>query len=357
MVKRKLKNSIKLKAFITALILVFVVFLLLNGKSHSYEMSYTIGDVKVIEKYDNKDKYYTFNIKYLDIDTNIFSLASYNKSRHLIKDINVTNVNNNICLDFSTKGIALYPICHNNEGYYTKYIDNDTIFKEQDSYNNVLIDNLNNYTYLLWNYNGFMYINNKSKYNIDLFKKDTYNLNLFYQYNNYMLIPDYNQEWTFDRLYMININNGKTNSFKMRFPVYFDSYFLGNQNDNVYIFDRKEEQEYYFDIKKDDIFKVGNKVLINNKWENVSKQKLKNKEVLFVNDKVFDYYLKDDVLYATGDLKITNRKIDSLVKVDGLNAFYLSDGILYMFNPLKGEKSVLKYSEWEFNSNNMIFIY
>ena len=62
-------------------------------------------------------------------------------------------------------------------------------------------------------------------------------------------------------------------------------------------------------------------------------------------------------MYAYGDIKVSNRKIDTIVKVDNLNVFYLSKGVLYMFNPLEGEKAIIKYSEWEFNSNNMIFVF
>ena len=36
--------------------------------------------------------------------------------------------------------------------------------------------------------------------------------------------------------------------------------------------------------------------------------------------------------------------------------YYISKDTLYYFNPLYGEKPLLKYSEWEFNNTNMIFI-
>ena len=357
MVQKILRKNKKLIRFITILLSVFVLFLVLHNKSHNYEMEYNIKDISVIEKYEDSSKSYQFNIKYQDMETSVIAIANYSKSRHLIKDIDIINDDNSVCLNFITKDISLYSICHNNEGFYSPFLNKEAIFKENDTYGNIAIDDISNHTYLLWNYKEFIYLNNGKKSNIRLFGKDRYNLGLIYQYDNYLVIPDYDQEWLFDRLYILNANNGKVSNYELRFPVYFDSYFLGNVKNNVYIYDIKEEQEYYFDLKKEDINKTMNRINVNGNWENVTKQKLKNKAVTFVNDQVFDYYLKDNTLYAYGDIKVSNRKIDTIVKVDNLNVFYLSKGVLYMFNPLEGEKAIIKYSEWEFNSNNMIFVF
>ncbi len=67
----------------------------------------------------------------------------------------------------------------------------------------------------------------------------------------------------------------KTKDFKLRYDVYFDSYFLGDYKDKVYLYDYKNELEYYFDLKKYDIYKTKYQIMNNGKWENVTNQKLK----------------------------------------------------------------------------------
>ena len=352
----KRKNNIKLLGLIIILITLFVIFLVFHKNAHSYEMEYNINDIKVLEKYNNDDKYYLFNIKYKDIDTNIISLEKYTNSRHLIKDITIKEEKDGLCLLF-TSGLDLYPICHNNNGYYSYYVDKQDDFVINDKYNNINIKDLNNNTYLLWNYNSFIYLNNNTKKTIDLFNKDTYVINLVYQYDNYLVIPDYNKDWISDRIYVINASSGKVFDYLLRFPIYFDSYFLGRDKDSVYIFDKKEEQEYYLDIKNKEIYKTSNKILVNGKWESVSTQKLKEESARFSNNIIVNYYIDNDYLYMTGNIKISNRIIDTIVKVDNLDVYYLSNGKLYMFNPNYGEKALLEYSEWEFNNKNMVFVF
>ena len=37
--------------------------------------------------------------------------------------------------------------------------------------------------------------------------------------------------------------------------------------------------------------------------------------------------------------------------------YYLKDDELYHYNPIEGEELLLSYFEWNFNLENMIFIY
>ena len=54
---------------------------------------------------------------------------------------------------------------------------------------------------------------------------------------------------------------------------------------------------------------------------------------------------------------ITNRNVSELVKVDGLNIYYISEDILYKYNPFDGEQALLKYSEWNFNHKNFLLCF
>ena len=353
------RSNIKVYIFILVIIVLFVTFLLLHNKPFNYAINYNINNVLITEKYENEGNYYNFNVIYEDINIDIVSFDKYTNSRHLINDINIISSNGDVCLLFDSI-ISIFPVCHNSNGYYSYYIDKKATFKENDMYSNIKIDDLDNHSYYLWNYSEFIYLTNKKENEyakIKIFNKDIYDLGLYYQYGNYLIIPDYNQEWMFDKIYIFNSNTPSWKEISLRFPIYYDSYFLGNDGDKVYIFDRKEEQEYILDIKKLDMYKTTYKVLNNDNWENISLQKLKNKEIEFSSNKIFDYYLDNDILYGSNNIKMSNRIIDTIVKVDNLDVYYISDGILYTFNPNTGEKALLKYSEWDFHFNNMVYIF
>ena len=232
-------------------------------------------------------------------------------------------------------------------------------FKEKDNYNNIKINTLNNNIFLLWDYKEFVYLNKDKYTTIKLFNKDVYNLNLIYQTNKYLLVPNYNENYQFTKLNIINAETTKVKEVKLRYELYFDSYFLGDYKNKVYLYDSKNELEYYMDLKKNDIYKTTYKINNNGKWENTSNQKLKNNKMSFVKDKIINYVLDNNKLYVelTNNYLVTNKKVDKIIKIDELNVFYISKDTLYQFNPYDGEIPLLKYSEWEFNNNNMIFIF
>ena len=180
-----------------------------------------------------------------------------------------------------------------------------------------------------------------------------------YQTKDYLLVPDYNNDYQFSKINLIAFKNAKVSEIKLRYDLYFDSYFLGDYKNKVYLYDNKNELEYYIDLKKKDIYKTDYKINNDGKWESVTNQKLKNNKLSFTNTKYYNYTLKDNKLYGTfkKDYLVTNKDVSKIVKVDNLDIYYISKDTLYYFNPLYGEKPLLKYSEWEFNNTNMIFIY
>lgn len=350
----------KLVLLICSLVLIFTIFLIMYFRPHSYSDEYKINDCLVKESYDKKNKYYSFVFNYKDKDYNVISLDKYTTKRHLVDEVKIRENDEEVCLNIETHNVTLHSVCSNNNGYFIK--EKIEEFKENSSYKNIKISNLNDKTYLLWNYRNFIYLNNKKQEEISLFNKDIYNLNLVYQMDNYLLIPDYKENYKFDKIYYINSNNGKVKDIDLRYEVYFDSYFLGHDKSKVYLYDIKEEQEYYIDIKKDKIYKSKYQLLINNKWEKTTNQKLKNDKLKFYNDKLVEYILKDNKLYlkmidSDVDYLITNKEVTKIVKQDNFDVYYISKDTLYYYNPIDGSIPLLKYSEWEFNNNNMIFIF
>lgn len=351
----------KLGILIISLVSIFIIFLYMYFHSHDYSINYEVNDIAVKEEFIKSKGLYKFIFSYDDINFEIISKNKYSNKRRLVTDITATNNDNNVCLDFKTDYVNLYPLCFDGKNYYTKYID-DAIFVTNSTYENIKINELMDKTFFLWDYHNFIYLNSKKQNKIALFNKDIYNLNLAYQDDNYLYVPNYEQDYIFDKLYYINKSNGKVKDIKLRYEVYFDSYFMGHEKNKIYLYDIKNEQEYYVDIKNEKIYKFGNKILKNNKWENVSTQKLKNNKLTFINDEYFNYVLENNKLYGRAegsDIKflVTNNNVTKIVKTDGLDVYFLVKDTLYYFNPTTGTKPLLKYSEWEFNNENMIFIF
>ena len=347
---------------VIVIILLFTLFMYFYLRKTSYELEYTIDDFKILEKYNKDLETYYFNITYQDKTYNLVSLDKYTNKRNLIKEIIATEDNENTCLSFKTTDITLYNICSNDNTYYLENINKISEFNEKDSYSNILIGDIDNLTYLLWNYHDFIYINNKDHKKITLFDTDIYNLSLNYAYDNYLIIPDYEQDYIYDNVDVINTNNGKINNIKLRFEVYFNSYFMGHYKNKVYLYDLRENQEYYIDMKKEEIYKTDREILVDGTWENVSNQTIQKTKPTFSKKRNVTYILDDNKLYQsipnTDELTlVSNRIVSALVKVNNLDAYYISGDILYKYNPYDGEIALLKYSEWNFNYQNMVFIF
>lgn len=357
MVMQKKTNKKKLLNLIIFLAVIFIIFIYFLNASHNYNLEYNINDVKVNENYHKKEKYYSFIFTLDNKEYEVISFDKYTNKRKLVEDIKITKNDDNTCLSFKSKNINLYDVCSNEEEFF--YPNNSNEFKKNDIYKNIQIVSLENHTFLLWNYHEFVYLSPKKNTTISLFNKDEYKLNLIYQTKDYLLVPDYNNDYQFSKINLIAFKNAKVSEIKLRYDLYFDSYFLGDYKNKVYLYDNKNELEYYIDLKKKDIYKTDYKINNDGKWESVTNQKLKNNKLSFTNTKYYNYTLKDNKLYGTfkKDYLVTNKDVSKIVKVDNLDIYYISKDTLYYFNPLYGEKPLLKYSEWEFNNTNMIFIY
>ena len=79
---------------------------------------------------------------------------------------------------------------------------------------------------------------------IKLFDKDIYDIPLATKINEYILIPDYEQEYSFNRIYIINTENNKVDKWKLKYEISFDSYLLGINDKSVFILDKKNKREY-----------------------------------------------------------------------------------------------------------------
>ena len=347
---------------VVCLILLFSIFIFFYFREYSYELEYEVNDIAVSERYDKDLSAYNFKINYNDKIYELISLEEYTNKRKLIEDITVSEEDDEICLSFTSNSLNLYSICSNSNGFYMANTTDQADFVSNDSYENIRINELDDKTYLLWNYHDFIYLKNNTKEKLTLFSKDIYNLSLIYAYDNYLLIPDYEQDYLFDKIYVIDANRARVNSINLRFDVYFDSYFLGNDEDDVYIYDLRENQEFYIDLNKEEIYTSKNQILVDGNWEDITNQTFQNERPTFSETNPFTIYLKDSNLYmqlldGENEILLSNREVSEIIKVDDLNVYYISGDILYKYNPYTKEEAILQYSEWNFNHNNMVFIF
>ena len=343
---------------IIIIIILFIIFNYIYFRKASYKLEYQINDFNIVEEYNKEMKAYFFTITKKDKEYNLVSLSNYTTKRRLINEIEVEDS----CLNFKTTNINLYSICNNEDEYYLKNINDSDNFTKESSYENIEIDSLENNTYLLWNYHDFIYINKEKEKKFSLFSKDIYNINLIYQYNNLLLIPDYEQEYIYNKIYTINTDKAQKSTINLRFEIYFDSYFLGDYKEKVYIYDLKNNQEYYIDMKEEKLYKTESEILVNNKWQKISSQTFKNDKPTIEQDLPVSYILENNKLYikvynSDNLILASSKEIKQIVKIDNLDVYYISEDTLYKHNPIDGEKALLRYSEWNFNYKNMVFIF
>lgn len=362
------KKKIKKIVFIIILILLIIIFFYIRYKPYNYEKKYTINNYKIIEKYDIKTEEYTFFINSNNKTYAYRFNSKYIRNKELIKKINAYKNADEVCILPISENLMFYPLCIKGEIIYTYNLsknqisdyDYKKIQEKNQNYNKININYLNSTNFLINNYNEFIYINEEGLKNIKLFNKDVYRFNLIYQLNEYVIIPDYNEDYYFDKLYLINLKNGKIKEIGAKQKISFDSIFLGDYKNNVYLLDKKEKKEYRININKEKIEVIEFLILQNNKLKKTSYKDIINNNLYFDNKENENYEIIDNQLYQIIDdykILISNKEVDKIIKEIDNTIYYLSNEELYMYNNNNGEILLITNFEWNFNNTNMIYLY
>lgn len=356
--------------FFTGFLVLFLTFIIILIKPKNYTTNYKIKNFNIKEEYDKKASTYSF---YID-DGIVFNYKvkhNYVHKRALISKIKFIENNKTFCISFTLFENQITPICHNGKEYVSYHLIND---EKINNYFNIKLENkvvdkkykkINIYNdkvvVAVWNYKGFDVIKGNKYKTVSILSKDAYDTSLIYKIDNLIMIPDYDNSFYFNKLYIFNINTLDVKTWNIEYNIYFDSYILGDYNKEIYLVDRKEQREYSINLTDKKISVVNEPFIINNSKESISINKLINNYYKFNKKNVLNYVLDNDKLYyyynvnykvLCSDLK----NIDIIDVIEG-NVYYLLDYELYRFNIINGEQKLLSKAEWTFNSLNKIFMF
>jgi len=374
-----------------------------RGNNDNYELrdSGLIFNIKEQSYFKDKINNYSYEI---EINNKVFKFQIFHnfyKQNKIIEKIKYYKDDNYECIlpIFKNDLILVDMMCLNNDiiTYYHDIKDNEQLtefIKTIDEYdiklnndNYQIINNLkvyknnllDNHYIGITNYKGIYNISSKfnsTVYNISLFNKDTYNQKLGVFVNGYYVVADYDDNYTFDKLNIVDLINLKIDQILVD-NISFDSYIQGVVDNKIYLYDKDEKVQYEIDIDKKSINK--NRVIkYYNKgvWLELSIIDADN-EVKFIYDEnkyenhkyvkidkygidVGYYYLykkngnKYDV-YKT-DLNLENQ-ITYLFSTETIDTVYYLDNYIYfinknqiqVFNDVFGVKTLVEYDELEFN--------
>ena len=366
------KTKLKRRFYLLVFVLLIVVISCYNFfKVKNYSKEYSRDDVLIKESYNKEQNSYLFNFNYLDEDYVYALYKDYSWQKKLVKKIDILKNDNETCLVIKSDYLNFYPLCRSNGEQISYLLTSEEMksnfnlpninYEEETKYNDITIYNYFYHNYYLWNYRGFDYLSSTKNEKIDLFDKDVYDPKLIIKTNNYLFVPDYNSNYYFTKVYLINALNGKVSTWDLDKTIYFDSIVLGVIDNEVYLLDKHEDIEWKLNLAKKKIEKIGSKnkngLFYDNEWLKLSLNKIsEEKEFKGLNSITFssDKGLKANIL--DNYIKLKNED----VKIIGFNydtVYYLIDDVLYEYSFTFGEVKLLSKFEWNFNNLNTIFIF
>lgn len=359
----------KRKTFFIIVILILFLNFFLNMIPNSYKKVYKTNKYKVTEEYNKKNKVYNFTIVNGSDSFKMTIKKKYITKKRLITKIKKIKINNGYCLVPTGKKLDFYPVCIQNGTYKSYHLIYElkgkiskSYYKEvktiDKSYDALDVNYLNKKKYLIWNYRYFYYLDNKKVEKIHLFDSDYYQIDLATQINKYLFVPNYDEGFSFNKAYVINMDNGDLEDWDLNIDISLESRILGVYKKSIYLLDEKNEVLYEIVPHKMKIRKVEGKILEGNKFKKYSIKDIINNNLSFNYNGDYNYTIKNNMLYLeNSNTLLSNNHVSKIIHKDNDTVYYLVGDNLYMFNPLYGNVLLINNFEWSFNNNNMIFIY
>ncbi len=351
--------------FIFVIILVFL-FLLFSKRTKNYELSYIDNDFQIKERFVKEEKQYYFNISRENFNYDFVINHKYSTKRKIVKKINEIDKDDYKCISIQVFDYETPYICNKNDEYVDAFSlgikDSVQEDKEIKNVDKIAVFN-NKYEYYIWNGYGISSILDNKEYKF--LKKESYDNNLSYKMGNYLIFADYDSTREFNKFFVFNCETKKVTEWNFEESISFNSYFMGDKDGYIYLFDKKNKIQYKLNVEKETISITSDNegaLFFDNEWDTIGLNKLVYNNVYFKDTNMINYSINGDKVYYNyqgSDKNILFDQDEKLTYVDIQNndAFYLKKDTLYKYNIDEGKTKLLSYFEWNFSYSNKIFIF
>lgn len=397
--------------FIAYLGIQFIFYWFSSGQDNVYEIESkgSIFEIKEVSNFTSKVDSYNYTVT---VDNKVFWFEifhDYGKASQVLTDIHYDKNNNCILPIFKDNLVLIDMICLNDNEYnfyhnikgQNESLDNFVLDIGQynieqfsDNASASLIEQLNVYKSNLIsdhyigfnNYKGVYVISgniNSSVYNISLFNNDVYKQKLGQFIGQYYVVPDYNENYEFNKINVVDLVNLNTFVITSNNAISFDSYIQGVVDNKIYLYDKDSKIQYEIDpINKTIVVLSTNQIkYYNGSWTTMTVAEA-NEEKKFITDtndyvdsqyeridKVGNYYYlykKVNNQYNVYRMRsedqqslihlFSTKSIDSVFYVDNY-IYFVNGNIIQVYNDIFGVRNIIDYQELEFNKDINLYIY
>lgn len=369
MSKKKLRLLLIIFLIITFLIL--IIF-----KDNSYSKVYDIDEYKVTEEFNDKQSYYYFQIKYNSLDYELLinhkysgeklitNITKYSEKEELCLVLELTIGNSTLVCSKDNKLINWNLISDNLKDkipseLIKEYSENSYTEKDIAIFNNIASK------IYIWNYKGFDIIENGKLKTLNIFDDDVYDTNLIAKVNNYIIIPNYNQKYNFNKIIILNTKTDEIEEWELNYEISYDSYVMGSYENSIYLVDTKNKIQYELVPHKQKARIIATKnsqgLIYKKEWQKMTVNQMINNKETFTFNIIYNYQIASQKLYLSyinspNTIQVTNNQVDKIVAINDNEVYYLSQNKLFYFNIYDGEKLLAQKEEWLFNNENKVFI-
>lgn len=367
----------KKKLRLLLIIFLIITFLLLIiFKDNSYSKVYDIDEYKVTEEFNDKQSYYYFQIKYNSLDYELLINRKYSGEK-LITNITKYSEKEELCLVLELKIGNPTLVCSKDNKLINWNLISDNLkdkipselIKEysENSYTEKDITIFNNIAskIYIWNYKGFDIIENGKLKTLNIFDDDVYDTNLIAKVNNYIIIPNYNQKYNFNKIIILNTKTDEIEEWELNYEISYDSYVMGSYENSIYLVDTKNKIQYELVPHKQKARIIATKnsqgLVYKKEWQKMTVNKMINNKETFTFNIIYNYQISNHILHLSyinspNTIQVTNNQVDKIVAINDNEVYYLSQNKLFYFNIYDGEKLLAQKEEWLFNNENKVFI-
>ncbi len=413
-----MKKMLKLLIVIFIIYFAFQTLFLFLG--HGHDITYTIstvnGDITIHEVLKNEsynDGYY------VEVATSDFTIPfktynKYKRRRTIVKNVDIVEGSTYKCIYVTLYNRDNYVKCLKGDIIYSyqdiKGLDK-TLDKAINNFHYDISPYINNLkgsskesityyldnfvlskNFLLSDYKG-VYLFGKNVTNnarfIKMFDSDKYIKNIEYSTSKYYIVADYDSSYEFKRFLVVNMANGSTDKIVNDKEISFNSFIQGEYNNKVYLVDIENKKQYAIDLKHKTISLIGSvnagaQVLDSVGFVTKNINEVIDNRMLFYKENIDSingtHYSRIDHIYTDNYVYVKNGNYyDAYVIYDNdstykktyvfsctdINRIKYSDEYVYYINGDElriyganiGNKTLVKYSELEYNKDMQFYVY